>query len=694
MAQRVLKDKKKWLHLQAVNPILAIGFLGIFAMLVGVYLTANFKYSTMPISASVFSTAASSVVFDETVEKLKKTIQIIPFESSDDFKSYLDDGMRAYGDGIFEAQNVAFANLSPQAASAETAKKTAVKSVVKNQNSSTDEIITPGEAQRFFSLGRARQGGDIFGIDGKNLFFSPENQFYESENGDGETKILDVSQPESIAQTNFIPHDGDFVIGDGFLTVISENSIFAYDISDVNVLRNAWQARISDGTTMVASKFNGKKLYIALKTKIDAANPCPLKPLTVGEKPVMIDCKSIYHPEAPILADSIFTVFEVDITSGAIKKNLSFVGAEDGSSVLIGKSGVYAVWGQGGDYISFFTVFLQEKCKSLLPNYLMEKAAALPQYDIALSSKELELRALLSNWIATLGPDEQARVAGEINARMKDYLRDHYQDYEKTGIAAADFDSFKFTDQSQVPGRVLNTAMINEQGGFIRMITNSGRGAAQKMVWLVTGKIEPDDSQTVLSNIYILGDKLSISGSRENIDLPAGICAAEFGQDRVYVSTCRSQDSLYAIGLGLPSGIESQGKLGFLSFSYVYPLDNGKFLNFSKNNRKIQISLTDAALPAKSTLLSRYDLNDYWVDMDGNYSAFSADSQNKFFFVPASRGGNIFLLEGERVIFEKNIAGIAASRSFFEQGSLYLLGDDGIDVFGGADWVKTKSIKF
>ncbi|MFA6376479.1 MAG: beta-propeller domain-containing protein, partial [Candidatus Paceibacterota bacterium] len=365
-----------------------------------------------------------------------------------------------------------------------------------------------------------------------------------------------------------------------------------------------------------------------------------------------------------------------------------------GSTVLIGEGRIYAVWNQGGDYISFFTAFLREKCKSLLPNYLMDKAAALPQFDIALSSKELELRALISNWIATLGPDEQARIAGEINGRMKDYLRDHYQDYEKTGIAVADIESFEFTAQNQVSGRISSARMIDDTRGSLRLITGSGRGAAQKMAWLVTGKIEPQDPQAILSNIYIFGDKLSILGSLESLDLPAGICAAEFGADRVYVSTCRSQDNLYAIGLELPLGIESQGKLSFPSFSYAYPLDNGKILDFSKNNRKIRISLIDAALPARAAALSEYDLNDYFVDMDANYAAFSIDAQKKNFFVPAARGGYVFSLENSQIIFKKNVSGVAASRSFFNQGSLYLLGDDGVEVFGGADWAKTKSIKF
>ena len=695
MTPRLSKDKKRALHSQPVNPFLAVGFLVLFAAVVGIYLAANFKYSIVPANVAAPGNGAGATISSPQAEESKPTTKMIPFGSSDDFKSYLDDGKRAYGDGIFEAQNAVLANLSSQAA-ADALKKPAAKTALKNQKTTADEPIASETAQKLFSLGRAHlfQDADIFNFKGSYLFFSPENQFYGQDEGGGETKILDISQMDSIAQTSFIPRDGELVAAGDVLAAVSGNSIFAYDISNANVPRDIWQARISENTAMIAFKTVGKKSYLALKTKIDAANPCPAKPLVIGEKPVFVDCQSIYHPEEMIAADSFFSVFEVDMASGAVGKNLSFVGRADGSTVLIGENGIYAVWGQDGDYVSFFTDFLREKCKSLLPNYLMEKAAALPQYDIALTSKELELRALLSNWIASLGPDEQARIAGEINNRIKDYLRDHYRDYEKTGIAAADIQSFKFTDQNQVPGRILGAAMIDARGGNLRIITNSGRGAAQKMAWLVTGKIELQDPQAVLNNVYVLGGKLEVLGSLESIDLPAGICAAQFGADRVYVSTCRLQDNLYAVGLGLPLGIESRGKLPISSFSYLSPLDNGRILGFSKNNRKIRIALIDAALPSRAAEISGYDLNDYFVDMDANYAAFSIDAQKKTFFLPAARGGYVFSLESGQAVLKKNISGITASRSFFDQGSLYLLGDDGIDVFGGTDWVKTKSIRF
>ncbi|MFA6376287.1 MAG: hypothetical protein WCX69_02690, partial [Candidatus Paceibacterota bacterium] len=305
---------------------MAVGFLCLFAILVGIYLIANFKH-LMPSGDVIVSGGASSTISGESAGNPKKEIQILTFKSSDDFKGYLDGGKRAYGDGIFEAQNAMLANLLPQAALADAAKKTAPKTAIKNQKASADEIVASAEAQKFFSLGRARfrQDADIFNIKSPNLFFSPENQFYGSEDGAGETKILDISQPDSIAQSNFIPRDGDFMIVDDYLVTISGNSIFASDISNVNVLQDIWQARISEGTTIIASKAVGKKLYLALKTKIDAANPCPIKPLVFGEKPIIVDCQSIYRPQETILADSIFSVFDVDMASGAVNKNLSFV---------------------------------------------------------------------------------------------------------------------------------------------------------------------------------------------------------------------------------------------------------------------------------------------------------------------------------------------------------------------------------
>jgi uncharacterized secreted protein with C-terminal beta-propeller domain len=600
---------------------------------------------------------------------------------------------------------LAAAGPAPSAAGSKTATKQAAKNA-----KAAPAVIDRADAQRYLSLGSVQDNWpppDIMAVIGKYIFFSPENQFYvppsasgaaameNEEEVTGRTAIFDAAPPESMAQIGSLGRDGRVLLAGGTALIFSNNSIFAYDILNMQSPRELWQARVSEDSEVLTSRATETNLYLAIRTRIDSANPCPIKPLAAGDKPVIIDCASIYHPDTAILADSIYSVIQIDLASGQAGKSVSFVGSTDNSAVVIGDKTIYAVWGQGGDYISFFCGFLQDKCKNILPNYLLEKAAALPGYNIALSSKELELRALLSNWLSSLSAPEQARLTEEIYKRMADYLRDHYRDFEQTGLAAIDIDSLKFTAQGTVSGRISDSSMINEYRGNLRIITVSGQGASHKMAWLVSGQVSPEQPQKSLSNVYILDDKLSAAGSAESLDLPASLCAARFFQTRACAATCASDSQYYIIDLGGPAEIGVASTIGATPpASFILPLSGQFLVSVSKNNRKIKMITYDVSLAAKPAQTGEYLLNDYWADMEGNYQAFSADGAGSLFFLPAARGGYIFSLKDGQVKLEKNVGSFAVDRSVFLQGNLYVAGVAGIEVYGGAGWEKIKTIKF
>ena len=112
----------------------------------------------------------------------------------------------------------------------------------------------------------------------------------------------------------------------------------------------------------------------------------------------------------------------------------------------------------------------------------------------------------------------------------------------------------------------------------------------------------------------------------------------------------------------------------------------------SKNDRKIKLSLFDVSLAAAPELRSSYDLNDYWADFDGNYAAFAEDKPNRLFFLPSLKGGYIFSYRGGRIELKKTAGNFSVSRAVFLNGYLYLVTDEKIEVYGGPDWDKVKSL--
>jgi len=706
MVSRMEKNKNKAVHEQHIDSRFAIGFLSFFALLVSVYVLGNCRYLNLLSLEDRDFPAASTVNQASEVAEAKK-VRLKSFDSVDDFKSYVDDGKRAYGGGVFEAE--VLKTESEKAALSAAAAKSQPKVAAKIKKDNLPVPVNVADAKRFFSLGTNRLDGksDIMQTGEINLFYSPENQFYWPSTSDpllssksqdvseGRTLIISAQPAESMAEVGSLAGSGDLLLSSDKILIFKNNVLASYGSGNATTSAELWRARINDGSRIIESKAIAGKLYLALETKIDAAHPCPIKPMLLKDEPLLIDCKDIYRPEDSILANAIYSVLELSLESGDLIKDVSFVGNSDNSTILMSDSSIYALWGQGGDYVALFTGFLKDKCRGLLPNYLLEKLSGLPNYDISLSAKEIELRALMSNWIDTFSPEEQTRIVNEITARLTDYLSGNYRGFERTGIAIADMKNFKILSETSVSGRLIDKTFISENDGELRVATVNGYGANKKINWLVTGKVGADAPEKETNDIYVFDRKLSLIGSFESLDLPAGICALSYSANKAFVSVCRPDGVFYAISLNARDGIGARGELKPVSsFAYLYSLSEGLALSVSKNDRKVQLAIFDVSLVTKPELRSVYDLNDYWADFDGNYQAFAADSQNKTFFLPASKGGYVFSYFGARLELKKAVGGFTASRSFMSEDHLYLVDDDKVEVFGGPDWGSIKSISF
>jgi uncharacterized secreted protein with C-terminal beta-propeller domain len=128
--------------------------------------------------------------------------------------------------------------------------------------------------------------------------------------------------------------------------------------------------------------------------------------------------------------------------------------------------------------------------------------------------------------------------------------------------------------------------------------------------------------------------------------------------------------------------------------AYFYPLNEISAIAVYPNARKIKVALFDSSLPGRIEKIHEYALNDYWADFEANIAAFAHDPENKRLFLPAARGGSILSYAGGEIALAGSAGEIAPVRAFFEKGDLYIAGDAGIEVFGGADFEKINSVEF
>jgi len=687
-APAAAQKRRRKVHKEPVSPWLAIAILSLFSLATALYLLANHRQEAFfwQITGNV---PAISIVNEEN-EVDDAAPRLALFLSQDDFKSYLDAGRRSAGEGLFEAQK----------------KENAAKNEVKAPNNKTTAkdaaaaAIDPQAARDYFSLGlnSFNFAGDIAHLNQGKLYFSPKNQFYWPASAIasrpvGQTFVFsgDGGQFE---QTKIIPQDGNFIVADNSLAVFLNNSLAVYDVGQ-DAVGELWRGRINDGSQIVGSEFFDGKLYLAVKTAIDFANPCPARPLLIADKAAAVECSSIYHPAAPIAADSIFTVFAINPRTGEVSRDISFAGKDKDFIISLGGGAAWIAWSESQDQIAFFADFLAAKCKGLLPAYILENAAALAKNDISRAAKEFELRQIFSGWFESLAASERERIAGEINNRLSDYLRDQRLEFEKTGIAKIDLKIFSPVARAAIAGRLPGADFAAWDESGLRLVAVSGVGAAQKLSWLISGEIILAENEKTQNAIYLFDQDLRRIGENRDMDISQGICAVRFVSDIACARTCRADAPLYILSFN-PQAMGLRGNFSLPAGSgYFYPAREDTALAIHQDGRKIKIALLDLLPFGGAREIDNYSLNAYWADFAANAEAFAHCQENKLIFIPAAaRGGSVVSYADGQIILKKTGGEIAPSRALFEGGKLYLAGDGGIEVLGGENFDRLALIKF
>jgi uncharacterized secreted protein with C-terminal beta-propeller domain len=128
-----------------------------------------------------------------------------------------------------------------------------------------------------------------------------------------------------------------------------------------------------------------------------------------------------------------------------------------------------------------------------------------------------------------------------------------------------------FTAKGEVPGTILNQFSMDEYNGYFRIATTKGN------TWS-TG------SDTSKNNVYVLDDKLNVTGKIEDMAPGEKIYATRFVGDRAYVVTFRTVDPLFVIDLKDPSNPNILGKLKIPGYSdYIEPYDENHIIGFGKD---------------------------------------------------------------------------------------------------------------
>lgn len=628
------------------------------------------------------------------IENIKKgtltagtgSFTLVNFSSADEYKNYLQSNLTTnqnYGFGILtKSLAVPTAPTSTPIAEDSTASGTSQANTAERYSETNVQVLGIDEP-------------DIVKTDGKTIFY--KNYAYQDyvcapgalcekmiARGNNKIFLMNALPVDKLAVNSKIDidnYDGNLLLSNNVLIVLGSNKIIGYDVSNSKEPKEKWTIDLENNNRITASRLKDGKLYLVINSYTSNYKTCPIG--IFKNNGLAIKCTDIYHPSTAMAIDSNYTALAIDSSNGTVLNKFSFLGSSSSSAVYMSENNLYVTYNYYGDQLKYYLNFIKEKAKDLFPTALIERIEKVSGYDISSSSRWSELQYELEKYYNSLSDDENLRISNEFNNRLTDYSKIHYREYEKTAIVKIGLDNLNVISTSSVPGRLLNQFSLDEYNNNLRVAVTIGNN------WNMFGG--RSDS---VNDVYVLDGNLNILGSIKDLGITEKIYSARFIGDRGYLVTFKQVDPFYVLDLSVPASPAVKGELKIPGYSaYLHPIADNIILGVGKENNQVKLSLFDVSSPDNPLEISKYNLDDYWTEIESNHHAFLLDKTHNIFFVPASKGGYIFSYKDNKLTLVKAIKDYNIKRALYINDYLYVLGDNNMSVYNETNWEKAGELE-
>lgn len=615
------------------------------------------------------------------IDTTSENIEIKKFASEAEFRKYVQDSIQKQAGlgSISTNLNVAEGRgLAPQALeadqfSSDSASRVSTTNVQVRGIDEPDIVKTNGE-QIFYS------NPELFYLFDDTVkleeqartseLVAPDRGFVPPIESTRQTQIINAFPPESMAvASEAIEEGGELLLEGDNLVVLASNKLVGFNVSDPIAPQKTWEYTLEESYLETARLLNGE-LVIVTRNYLNSDTPCPMPLMSNG---VRIACTDIYYPTISVPTDSLYTVVKLSPQFGDVRGKVSFVGSTGTSTVYVSPRSVYISYSFTEDPVKLFTEFFQSQ-GSFLPQEYQQRLVQLQTYDISDQAKMIEYEHILAEYRATLSQDDRLKFEQEMNNRLKDFAQGRVRDVEKTGIVKINTENLDIVANGQVPGSPLNQFSMDEYNGNLRIATTVGQNR-----WLF-----PAES---VNDLYVLNDRLETIGSLQNLAQRERIFSARFIGDTAYLVTFEQIDPFFVIDLSSPTSPKVAGELKIPGFSsYLHPLAENLILGVGQEEGQVKLSLFDVSNPNNPTEVSKYNMNEFWTEVQNNHHAFLQDEKHQVFFIPGGQGGYIFSYANNGLELVKTVADTQVQRALYLNDFMYIIGRDQITVLNESDW--------
>lgn len=495
-----------------------------------------------------------------------------------------------------------------------------------------------------------------------------------------EIKIVKAFPLKDLSLISRIQKSGNLLITNKTLVVLADDKKFiqGYDISNSSSPRETWTLDLQNESSYTQARLYNGKVYIITQTRVNKNMPCPYQPLSLNQKSFTIPCNNIYHPDAVVPTDTIYTAMVINPFNGRVEKTLSFIGSSEESVVYMSENSLFIAYPFKKDMFSLLYPFYMQEGKKYLPKDIIDQIQMLSTYSISSEAKLSELGFILESYYNLLPSSEQSLTRDDITQNREDYLNRHQKDSQSTRIVKIKLDGFQIAASSEIAGNLLNQFSLDEYNNNLRVATTA---------------VDSTSNSKSVNTVYVLDENLQTIGQVTNLGLNEKIYSVRFINNNAYVVTFRETDPFYVLDLSDLTNPQVKGQLKIPGYSsYLHRIDANKILGIGVESGRIKLSLFDVLRPEDPVEVAKYLLDESSSDVLSNYHAFLHDPAHHVFFIPAAKGGYVFSYANNQLTLKATVYLRNTKRAIYFNDYLYVLGEEEIAVLDENSWVEVKRI--
>jgi Secreted protein containing C-terminal beta-propeller domain distantly related to WD-40 repeats len=260
-----------------------------------------------------------------------------------------------------------------------------------------------------------------------------------------------------------------------------------------------------------------------------------------------------------------------------------------------------------------------------------------------------------------------------------------------------------------VPGDLLNQFSMDEEGGYLRLVTTINQYSYSIYTDEKYGFTNYMDGDSLQCNaLYVLDSSLQVAGSIEDLAKDERVYSVRFDGNIGYFVTYRQMDPLFTVDLSDPAHPTILGTLKIPGFSqYLHIYGDGRLFGLGSSTTNdtdgtvdgMKLSMFDVSNPADVSEISTLKLEGDWSEAQYNHKAILVLPEKNIIAFPLSGGYAVYGYDeahgfSERASMEVKDLMWDGLRGVQIGDLFYLCARNGVGVYSLTDFTSVAQIAF